>query len=91
MPMSFDNNGSPIRLSGLSYENMLRWYTVKATAYQSNGKLIIHGGCQYRLPDGGWSELRHAVAIYLKSGEQDDIIYMSANDIRAFSLLQQEY
>lgn len=97
MPMSFDNTGAPIRLSGVSYANMLRWYTVRSTAYQSNGKLIIHGSCHVRLTDGGWSTPRNAVAIYLKSGEQDDIIYVAPENagnpvgIHNFCLLQQEY
>lgn len=97
MPMSFDLAGNPIRLAGASYAQMLRWYNVREIAYQSNGKMIVQGECHTPVVGGGWSTPRHAMAIYLKSGEQDDIIYVAPENagspvnITSFCLFQQEY
>lgn len=78
-PISFDASGNQIHISGNAYASQIRWDSAKQMHYQSNGKLVVYGKAMLRLPTGGWSELRSIVALYLKSGELDEIIYTTPN------------
>lgn len=77
MPISFDDKGDLLTLSGLAYANQVRWESVTGVHYQTNGKTIVYGVGLTKLPAGGWSTQRQLAVLYLKSGEIDNIIYSS--------------
>lgn len=77
LPLSFDKEGDLLTLSGISYANQVRWSLVKDVVYQTNGKFIIWGEGVTKIPSGGWTNTRQLVAMYLKNGELDTVLYSS--------------
>ena len=74
-PISFNNYGEQVRITGNAYASQIRWVDAKNIHCQSNGKYLIYGQAMLRLPQGGWGEPIYIVAIYLESSELDTIIY----------------
>lgn len=96
-PISFTTAGEQIRISGNAYAGQIRWLDAREVHYQTNGKYLVCGSALLRLPQGGWSDAKSIVALYLQSGELDTIIYTApvvagpALAIHGCGILQLDY
>ncbi len=95
LPISFDLDGKPIRLSGKAYSDQIRWTEVHGVRGLRNGKVVIRGTALLKVPGVGWSENpKHLVVQYLKTGEVDSIVYAAGENagtpvvIDAFAVIQ---
>lgn len=96
-PMGFDNKGAPLRISGNAYASQIRWDSARQMIHQSNGRMVVWGKAMLRASGGGWTDLKSIVALYLTSGELDDIIYTAPAsagpllEIRGVTIMQLDY